>query len=84
MVFCTSSGLRIALNSSRPDSLADCTTSVPAPMMRSKTLCLNRTSLIASSGISMECFAIQPSRWINRSVVTTKYDVSHQISRRTG
>ena len=53
-------------------------------MIRSNTVCLNRTSLIASSGISIECFAIQPSRWINRSVVTTKYDVSHQTSRRTG
>ena len=58
--------------------------SVPAPMIRSKTPWENRTSLIASSGISMECFAIKPSRWIKRSLVTTKYDVSHQASRRTG
>jgi hypothetical protein len=53
-------------------------------MIRSKTPWLNRTSLIASSGISIEDLAIHPCRWITRSLVTTKCDVAHRTARRAG
>ena len=71
-------------NSLRPVSLADWITSVPAPTMRSNRPCSNRTSLILSSGISIERFAMNPSRWITRLVVTTKLEVTHHTNRRTG
>ena len=58
--------------------------SVPAPTIRSKIPCSNRTSLILSSGISIERFAMKPSRWITRLVVTTNIDVTHHTSRRSG
>jgi hypothetical protein len=74
----------MALNSSRPDSLADWMISVPAPIPRSKMVCRNRTSLMASSGISIDRLAIHPSRWMTRSLVTTKCDVSHHTRRRSG
>ena len=72
------------VNSLRPASLADWITSVPAPTIRSQIPCSNRTSLILSSGISIERFAINPSRWITRLVVTTNIDVTHHTSRRSG
>ena len=71
-------------NTCRPASDADWITSVPAPTIRSKTPCSKRTSLIASSGISIDRFAIRPCRWITRSVVTAKFDVSQPISLRSG
>jgi hypothetical protein len=67
-----------------PNSEADEIRSVPAPTIRSKMPCSKRTSLIASSGISIERFAIHPCRWITRSLVTAKFDVSQRISRGTG
>ena len=53
-------------------------------MIRSNTVWLNCTSLIASSGISIERFANHPSRWMIRSLVTTKCDVSHRAAGRVG
>ena len=67
-----------------PNSEADEIRSVPAPTIRSQIPWSNRTSLIASRGISIDRFAMNPSRWITRSVVTAKFEVSHQISRRNG
>ena len=40
--------------------------------------------MIASSGISIERFAIHPSRWMTRSDVTTKCDVAQAMNLRTG
>src|SRR5512132_2354746 len=71
-------------NTSRPNSLAELMMRSPAPIIRSNTPWWNRTSLIASSGISIERFAIHPSRWMTRSDVTTKYDVTHATNLRTG
>src|SRR6476660_8978682 len=67
-----------------PKSAADEIRSVPAPTIRSMMPDSKRTSLIASSGISIERFAIQPWRWITRSLVTTKFDVSHHVTRGIG
>ena len=67
-----------------PSLLAERIMRSPAPIMRSKTPCLNRMSLICSSGISIDWRAIHPSRWITRSEVTTKYEVSQAVSRRIG
>jgi len=54
----------------------------PAPIIRSNTDWVKRTSLMFSSGISMDFLANQPERWMSRSVVTTKCDVAHATIRR--
>src|SRR4030095_2315182 len=77
-------GWRIPPTPPPPTCLAELMIRSPAPIIRSNTPWWNRTSLIASSGISIERFAIHPSRWMTRSDVTTKYDVSHATNLRTG
>ena len=67
-----------------PNSDAELISKVPAPTIRSQIRCSNLTSLIASSGISIERFAMKPCRWITRSLVTAKFDVSQSISLRSG
>src|SRR5581483_9661069 len=84
MVFWTASGLRMSWNVSLPRSPADSMMRSPAPMIRSNTPWWNRTSLIASSGISIESFAIHPCRWMIRSEVTTKCEVRNRTRSRTG
>ncbi len=64
-----------------PNSPADSSVRSPAPMTRSNTPWWNRTSLIFSSGISIDRFDSHPERWMSRSEVTTKCEVSHRTIR---
>src|SRR5919106_4573088 len=67
-----------------PYSLPDWIRRLPAPTRRSNKVWVNVTSLIRSSGISIDRFASQPERWITRSVVTTKCDVIQARKARMG
>ena len=63
-----------------PDSPADSMTRSPAPITRSMMRCPNVTSLIVSSGISFERFAMTPERVITRSLVSTNSVKRHRIA----
>ena len=80
MTFWTPSGLRMLSKLLRPNSDAEEMTRVPAPTILSRIPCSKRTSLMASSGISIDRLAMNPCRWITRSLVTAKFEVSHAMS----